>query len=476
MRVFFFIIFLIVGIVAVSYFFSGGATTPKQNQLVTSVQRQDLTVELNVIGVLDAAQAHMISAELRGSQGKIIYLIDDGTLVSKGDLLIQFDPLPFQKEVELLKAEVASFDAAVQAAEQEVAFQRNLVQREVANTEYLLSVALLDFKRLDEGEGPLQISKLQEEQQKAKLELQRHERYYLDLMDLKAEGYQNVSEIEAIEEKVGVLKKQFDTATNRYESYKKHVLPALLEGGRAKKLNAELVLEQTRQGGVYKVAKAQATLNQIKSKLEAKRAALQQAEIELQKTEIHAPFDGIVIHYESFRDEEKRKPREGDTVFMNQPILYLPDVSRMVVKTKAREIDLYKLALGQRGRVLIDAYPDTTFEGELTFIGALATAETTKAGQEKYFDVIFALKGEDMRLRPGMTCRIAILAQSLKQVLTIPVEAVFQEGNQDYCYVQNATGSQEARAVTVGAFNENIAEIISGLKEGEKVSLVKPGR
>jgi HlyD family secretion protein len=275
---------------------------------------------------------------------------------------------------------------------------------------------------------------------------------------------------------VAVLKKQFDTATNRYESYKKHVLPALQESGRAKKLNAELVLEQTRQGGVYKIAKAQATLNQIESKLDAQRAALQQAERELQKTEIHAPFDGLVIHYETFRDGEKRKPREGDTVFMNQPILYLPDVSRMVVKTKAREVDLYKLALGQRGRILIDAYPDTVFEGKLTFIGALASAESSKPGQEKYFDVTFALKGEDMRLRPGMTCRTAIIAQSLKQVLTVPVEAVFQEDNQDYCYVQNAFGSLAVREVTVGAQNENIAEIISGLTEGEKVSLVKPGR
>ena len=476
MRFFFIFIFLTAGLVTTSYFYLDSTAISEEDLLVASVQRRDFTVELNVIGVLDAAQSHMVAAELQGSQGKIIFLIDDGTKVSKGDLLVQFDPLPFRKEVELLTAQVASFEAAVQAAEQGVEFEKNQVQREIANAEYLLSVAELDFKRLDEGEGPLRLSQLQEEQQKAELELQRHERYYKELLELKADGFSNDSEIEAIAEKVDVLKKQFETTTRRYDSYKDHVLPALREGGRAKKLNAELVLKQTSQGGVFKIAKAQATLNQVKSKLEAQRTALQQAERQLEKTKIHAPFDGIVILYETFREGEERKPREGDLVFMNQPILYLPDVSRMVVKTKAREIDLYKLFLGQRGRVRIDAYPDTSFEAELIYIGALATAESSKSGQEKYFQVTFSLKDEDTRLRPGMTCRIAILAQSLQQVLTVPLQAVFLEGNQKYTYVRNGLGSLEAREVTVGAQNENMVEIISGLSEGEEVSLVKPGQ
>ena len=470
----FIIILLIASLGTAAYLFWGVPSPSGQNHLLVAVKRRDFSVELNVVGVLDAAQSHMIASELRGSDGKIIYLIDDGTRVKKGELLVQLDPLPFQKEVELLKAEVAGYEAAVQAAEQGAAFERNQVEREITNAEYMLNVSLLELKRLEEGEGPLQISQLQEEQQKAKLELQRHERYYQDLLDLKKEGYNNASEIETIQEKVSVLKKQFITATSRYDTYIKHVLPTLKESARAKKVNADLVLEQTSQGGVHKIGQALATLHQIESKLKAQRGALQQAERELLKTEIHAPFGGIVIHYETFRDGEKRKPREGDTVFMNQPILYLPDISRMVVKTKAREIDLYKLALGQQGRVMVDAYPDTVFEGTLTFIGALATAESTKSGQEKYFQVTFALTGEDKRLRPGMTCRIAISALSLEQVLTVPIQALFQDGDQDFCYVQDGTGHLTVRKVEVGAQNEDLAEILSGLNEGENVSLVKP--
>ncbi len=457
------------------YLYSEKTTISDRNQLVATTTYQDLLVELNVVGVLDAAKSHMISSELRGTQGKIIFLINDGEKVTKGDLLIKFDPLPFQKEMELLSAEVASYHAAVQAAEQNVAFEKNQVERELGNAKYNLNVALLDQKKLAEGEGPLQISQLQEEQQKAKIELQRHERYYQDLLELKEQGYNNASEIEAIEEKVGVLKKQYNTTTDRYQTYLKHVLPALKESATAKKLNAEVTLEQIGQGGLHRVGKAQATLNQIKSKLRAKQAALQQAQRELDKTKIIAPFSGIVIHYETFRDGEKRKPREGDAVFMGQPIMYLPDISSMVVKTKAREIDLYKLALGQQGKVKVDAYPDTTFNGELTFIGALATTENAKSVGEKYFQVTFILRDGDKRLRPGMTCRTSIIAKSLTQVLTIPIQALFRKGDINYCYVLDTKGAFEEREVKVGAQNDDLVEILNGLEKDEAVSLIRPG-
>jgi HlyD family secretion protein len=455
-------------------FFPGRTAKQENAPVITEARLADFQVEINVVGELDAAQSHMLSSEIQGTDGKIIYLIDDGTRVKKGDILAKLDPLPFQTQVENLQAEVEELKAAVDAAEQMVASEDNQVGQEISNAEYNLNVASLELKQLEEGDGPLKTSMLQEERQKAKLELQRYEAFYNDLLQLKKEGFDNKSEISAAQERVTVLKEQFDEASGRFESYKKHVFPALMESARAKKQNAVLILDQTRQGGVHKVAKAQATLNQITSKVGAKEAGLRQAKSELEKTVIKAPFDGIVIHYETFRDGEKRKPREGDSIFMGQPILYLPDVSKMIVKTKVREIDLYKLSLGQKGLIQIDAYPDSGFEGDLTFIGALATSESTEPGQEKYFQVIFTIKREDKRLRPGMTCRVAIRAQQIKQAVTVPTQAIFSDGDSDICYVQTSWGNYEKRKIKTGAQNEDVVQILDGLKVGEKVSLVKP--
>ena len=234
------------------------------------------------------------------------------------------------------------------------------------------------------------------------------------------------------------------------------------------------MVAQIGQGGKYKVAKVAATLIQIKGKLRSAEVSLQQARKELEKTVIYAPFGGIVIHYETFREGRKRKPREGDSVIMNQPILYLPDISRMIVKTKVREVDLHKIELGQKGIVQVDAYPDTDLKGTLIFIGALAAKNDSVVGQEKYFQVVFEVDENDNRLRPGMTARISIIADKVSQVLVVPVQAIFDEDGSSVAYVWKKYNGFETREVAVGRQNEDFAEILGGLSKGEKVSMIRP--
>ena len=445
----------------------------QESELITRVTKHDFKIELNVVGVLDAATSHMISSDLQGANGTIIYLIDDGKWVRKGEVLVRFDRAPFEKEVTKFEAQVESYKAAVKAAEQVVAFEINQVDREIANAKYRLRVATLELNRLQEGDGPLKVSVLKEEQQKVQNELKKYQSFFVDLMALKKKGFDNPSEISSTSEQIAVYKAKLKAATKRYDSYQKNVFPALVESGKAKVQNETLVLQQTKQGGKHKIAKVRAALLQVKGILKSKQAALDKAKFKLKKTVIKAPFHGIVIHYETFRNGQKRKPREGDSVFMNQPILYLPDISRMVVNTKAREIDLHKIELGQQGRIVVDAYPDIQLTGELTFIGALATAEESGRSHEKYFKVTFRVNEDDIRLRPGMTCRVTIRAESVKDVIAIPVQAVFTDDQGNYCFVKKGRGRFERREIVLGRQNEELVEITSGLQTQERVSLVR---
>ncbi len=457
-----------------SGFFVQDRTQQKNDMVLTAVKRRSFDIGLNVVGVLDAAQAHMVSSQIRGNDRKIIYLIEDGARVKKGDVLVRLDPAPFEKEIEQLSADVEGHQAAVQAATEMVAFEKNQVAGEITTAEYNVNVAGLELVRLKEGDGPLKLSQLQDDYQKAKLERDRYRSFYNDLLELKKKGYDNSSEIDSAKEKVTIYEEQFKAASSRFESYRLHVLPTQIESAKAKKQNSELMLQQTIQGGKFRVAKAEAGLIQIQSQLKAKQAALLQARDELEQTTVRAPFDGIVIHYETFRDGEKRKPRVGDSVFMNQPILYLPDVSHMIVKTKVREVDLHTVALEQKGTIHVDAYPDRDFTGKLTFIGAVAATETTGLGKEKYFQVVFDLEEEDARLRPGMTCRISLITKSVNQALTVPVQAVFSEDGRTLCYVEKPGGSFERRPVVTGSQNTDVVEIVSGLQEGERVGMTRP--
>ena len=443
------------------------------DQVLSEVKNRDFSIELHIIGVLDAAKSHMISSGIEGANGKIIYLIDDGERVEKGTPLVRFDRALFEKEVAELESQVKSYSAAVKAAEQVVAFEINQVRREVIGAKYGESVAALELKRLEDGDGPLKLSSLQEEQQKVVIELKRYQSFLQELESFKKKGFDNPSEVSSTKEKVAALSRELASINKRYETYKKHVLPALLESGKAKVQNTAMISQQTEQGGKYKIAKVNASLRQVKGMLQTKKSALAKAKFKLAQTEIRAPFAGIVIHYKTFRNGEKRKPREGDSVFMNQPILYLPDVSKMMIKTQAREVDLHKIKLGQQGNIVVDAYPDAQLTGELTFIGSLATTEDSRNSFEKYFQVLFKVNEEDNRLRPGMTCRISIAVDSLTDVISVPVQAVFIDEQKQFCYVKKRIGGFEKRIVTTGRQNIQFVEILDGLEVGEQVSLIK---
>ena len=444
--------------------------------LSTVVQRGELEISIHTVGVIDAAKSHMMSSDIRGNKGKIISLVQDGSWVEKDEVLVRLDPSPFEEEVHRLQGKVESLKAAVQASEQLVSWEKNQVSQNIAAKEYDLKVARLDLERLVKGDGPLQLAQYEEEMGKAKAEHERYASFYKELKKLGKDGFDNPAELERAKENAKTYRDKFEAAKRRFDSYRDYVLPSMVESAKAKVENSLLVLGQGKQAAVYKTANAVGDLNQAKAQLNTVQSSLDLAREELANTVLRAPFAGIAILYEAFRDGQKRKPREGDTVLMHQPILYLPDITKLIVRTKVREVDLHKVEVGQQASVLIDAYPNLRFQAEVQFVGALASGNTSANNRGKFFQVMLGITGQDMRLRPGMTARVLIQAETGKDVLLLPVQAVFQDNNgRSYCYLLSGFGAEPQKTfIELGRESEIQVEILSGLEQGDRVSLVAP--
>jgi HlyD family secretion protein len=442
-------------------------------QLV-QVKKGDLDIQVQTVGVLDAARTHMVSSAIRGDKGKIIFLVKDGALVAKDDVLVRLDPTPFETEVHRLGGEVHSLTASVESARQMLEWEKNQKERENQTAQFNLKVAKLELRKLVEGEGPLQLAQYKGELDKAKEEFDRYQAYIGELGKLKDQGFSNPTEITLARQKVEQLGELYKTASQRYTSYKDHVLPTAIEADRAKADKAEMEMQQLEKGTAFKVARASAVLDEIQGKLETTQASLELALDELKKTTIKAPFGGIAILYETFRDGQKRKPRVGDLVWQNQPLLYLPDISTMIVNTQIREVDLHKVAMGQPCAVRVDAYPDRLIRGKVTLIGMLATERFEGSIGEKYFQLTVTLEGKNERLRPGMTARITVESENAAGILYVPVHAVFNDGARTFCYRATEDGKFREQPVVVGRQNEDAVEIVSGLAQGDRVSLLRP--
>lgn len=442
--------------------------------LLATVTRGELSVSVTSLGVLDAAKSHMLSSAIRGNQGKIIFLVRDGSWVEKEDVLVRLDPSPFEKEVLRLQGKTADLQAGVEGATQLIAWERNQLEQNIAAKEYDLKVSELELKRFVKGDGPLQLAQYQDEMNKAKGESERYNSFSEELEKLEKQGFHNPSEIVRAKENATVYNEKYNTAQSRFQSYKEYVFPSMAEAAKAKVENSRLVLDQSKKAAVFKVATGQADFNLAKGRLQTSERSLKLAQADLSNTTLKAPFSGIAILYEAFRDGRKRKPRVGDGVLLNQPLLYLPDISKFVVRTKVREMDLHKVKVGQEASVSIDAYPSLSFSANVQFIGSLAAKENSNSG--KYFQVVLTLDGQDQRLRPGMTARVLINSEKESNVLLLPVQALYERnGEKAFCYLPDRSGLKKI-AVLTGRKNEMLVEIVSGLQEGDLVSLLPPSR
>jgi HlyD family secretion protein len=462
---------ILILVAAGAYMGLSGTQTRDISIPLATVKQRDLVMEVNTIGVLDAAASHMVTSEL--SNARIIYLIDDGSRVKTGDILVRLDPSAYQEDVERLSGDILMLKQAVAAKAELLEWEKNQVEKEILTAQFQVKVARLDLEQLKKGEGPLELTKLKEQAEEQLEARNRYQAYLSDLKKLQEQQFDFTYELVRAEEKLAQLDDALASALAKHASYRDHVLPALIERGKAEVEQAETSLEQTRKGGVYKIAQATASLNEVKSKLENTRKALELANKRLEKTTICAPSSGIVILYEAFREGSRRKPRIGDVILQNQPILYLPDVSSMIVKTKVREVDLHKVDIDQACDVFVDAYPEEVYSGTIAFIGSLATEDYQSGYGAKYFQVTVNLADSDSRLRPGMTARINILTEQAENILSLPVHAVFGSDKNRYCY--RFTGKTFERAeVETGRQNLHFLEITAGLNSGDRVSMVAP--
>lgn len=271
-----------------------------------------------------------------------------------------------------------------------------------------------------------------------------------------------------------------------------------LEAQRAKEEGArqkyESLLQLAKEGYAVASEVEQARLSylELKSKTRAFEAAvhaaranvhraerqLAQQERKLREGVVLAPRAGLVVYAPVGNPEEGRKVEVGMIPFEGMDLMYLPDISSMMVETQINEVDLHRVRIGMPAIIRLDAYPDAQFDGEVSSISDLAKRKisrvTGKPTGAKVFGITVKVKGKDVRLKPGLTATVDIIIEKVPDALYVPLEAIFiDELDRTVAYVRR--GDQiEVRPVDVGESNERVIIVQDGLYEGEVVLLSRP--
>ena len=153
-----------------------------------------------------------------------------------------------------------------------------------------------------------------------------------------------------------------------------------------------------------------AQLAQSNANLLQREAAVANARLDLERTVITAPIDGMVLD---------RKTDKGRTVnaSMNAPVLFtlVNDLSKMQINAAVAEADIGTIAEGQEVKFTVDAFPNRTFAGKVRMVRNAATANQSVVSYATIIDV----NNDDLKLKPGMTANVSIIVQQRPNVLKV---------------------------------------------------------
>jgi len=202
-----------------------------------------------------------------------------------------------------------------------------------------------------------------------------------------------------------------------------------------------------------------------KIRVEQQRQDLKDAYDVLPKLTIRTPISGIFQIARNRRTGSMVKI--GDEIYANNNMGNVPDLTWMKVNTTVSELDFYKLSIGQKVVIRLDAIPDVKFKGEVSDIGKLCYLKDGKS-RKKVFDVEVRVLDSDERLKPGMTVSCEFYSKELKDVMYIPLNCIESSQTGSFIYLKNGN-SFEKTEVSTGAVNNTHIVIKGDFKPGQEV-------
>jgi HlyD family secretion protein len=200
-----------------------------------------------------------------------------------------------------------------------------------------------------------------------------------------------------------------------------------------------------------------------KSREQAARHGLTEAQDRLSYTGIRAPMQGVILNLGVSKGQVVSSGATGlDT---GTPLLTIADLSRLKVMAEVEETDVAQVAPGQEAGVEVDAFPGTTFPGRVTRV----SPEAVKKGAVTVIGVEVELLEKAPGLRPGMSATVEIITFKAENTLLAPVSAVLSRDGPGVLVAKD--GATEWRPVELGRGDWEMVVVEQGLTAGEKVVL-----
>ncbi len=412
----------------------------------------------------------------------IKWVIDDGSLVKKGDLLVDLDDSGLQEQ---LKAEKITLDTAeANKVQSEENYKIQVAQNEsdIKAAEVALELAKIDLQKYLEGDFPAKLKDYQGQVFLAESDVEEQRDRVAWAQRMVKKGYYTTSQAQAEQSKLD----GFDqTLRLKRENLRVLIDPVFGEKKRtetdlrSKVVQAERELNRIKGTALAKEVQTRTDRDTKKSLYLQELSHYKDIEAEIKKCKIYAPQDGMVVYYipEQARyggGSQQSIVAQGEPVREGQKLMQLPDLTHMQVNTKVHEALVSHVHKGEPAMIRVDSFPDQQLSGQVEMVSTVSSQLDFWSSDVKVYTTKVAIAQSVEGLKPGMSAEVNItIGDPLRHVLTVPVEAVVgsaELGKNREVFVITPSGP-EKRRVVIGSSNETMVEVTDGLKEGDQVVL-----
>jgi HlyD family secretion protein len=475
-----------------------------------AVQQGELTSTISVVGEMYAPQSAALGFERVADTASLLNLsVVPGNFVPAGQVLATIDPTPFEQalgqalsdlqeaEKELVELqtpatalEIAQADLAI--AQAQLALQEgradlvdltdpdvDALQTSVASAQLALTQAESDLLMQQEDNDYLdQLISLQETEADQYAEYSRlanetySDVYYQDRLRLAHNDFLNTQDTRItaeIQQEVSLLQAQMQVRQAQQKLADAQEALAEAQAG-PDELNlavaqqavaqAEADLAEAQEGRADLDEGADAVeLAAAQADVDASRLAVTEAEADLVGATLVAPFAGTIL-------ETNAEP--GDRITASSEVLTIANLDELQVIASVDETIIRQVETGQQASITFDAFPDSTFLGEVLSVPLQGTLQ----GGVMVYEVPISLEGaEELPLLVGMTANVEVAVGQAEDVLLVPSMALQQVGGLCQVLVPSSEpeGDPVAVPVETGLSNGTYTEIVRGLNAGDQV-------
>lgn len=438
------------------------------------VKRGDFTVSIVEAGTLSAVSEVVIRNEVEGV-ARIISIVPEGSLVKKGDLLVELDSSGAEDQLNQQQINFEKAKFGVQQAEAQLE-----IMRSATNSDYLAALLKVKFAKIDrdkylEGQQLVDIIEASNKVVQVQAQLSFNKDTFINSTNLAAKGYETKQKVDG--DRLTLLNSQNAeiVATNGVWMLERFDIPKLREKYDSDVLQAEQELERVVNQNLRKMAQYEADLLTQKNTLALSEQKLERDKKNLTATKIYAPQDGLVVYQVSENRFSSESLIEGGATVRNrQELIKLPDLSRMKLVVKVHESHVNMVRRGMPAYVVLDSAPDQRFTGIVDRVAPLPDSQSRWGNPNlKVYNTEVHITDDMPDVKPGVSAKAEILITNIADTISVPIQAVTTLKGKQVVYVLSGN-KHEPRPIEVGLFNTKLIQITQGLQAGERVLLSPP--